>query len=290
MPISVNTNLSVLTAQKSLNTSIERMNTAMERLTTGYRINNSKDDAAGMAVSSKLNFKISSLKVAQNNGQMGGSLLDTQEGVLSVISSNITRIRELTEQAANGAYGSDSMRAIQLEVKARLEEVSRIALSTEFNGKYLLDGSITQNICLQVGIESNGNSIIELNSSLFESCTTTALIATGIYSGQTIDQICDTAYQDDSAARTFLSTLDSSISNITNRITQIGGIQQRILSAIDATVVMSNNMTSANSTIQDADIAVESSNYIKQQILQQISTSMLSTANQSPAIALSLLG
>ncbi|MBQ3311467.1 flagellin FliC [bacterium] len=290
MPISVNTNLSVLTAQKSLNTSTERMNTAMERLTTGYRINNSKDDAAGMAVSSKLNFKISSLKVAQNNGQMGGSLLDTQEGVLSVISSNITRIRELTEQAANGAYGSDSMRAIQLEVKARLEEVSRIALSTEFNGKYLLDGSITQNICLQVGIESNGNSIIELNSSLFESCTTTALIATGIYSGQTIDQICDTAYQDDSAARTFLSTLDSSISNITNRITQIGGIQQRILSAIDATVVMSNNMTSANSTIQDADIAVESSNYIKQQILQQISTSMLSTANQSPAIALSLLG
>ncbi len=290
MPISVNTNLAALTAQNSLKGSTTKMNTAMERLTTGFKINNSKDDAAGMAVSTKLNFKISSLQVAQNNGQMGASLLDTQEGVLTVLSSNISRIRQLTEQAANGTYGTDSIRAIRLEVESRLEEISRISKSTEFNGKYLLDGSITDNICLQVGIEANSNSTIELSADLFKNCTTTSIIAIGAYSGQTIHQICETVYQTDSTARDFLSTLDSALANVTDRITQIGGLQQRILCSIESANVMHDSMTSANSYIQDADIAVESSNYIKEQILQQISTSMLSTANQAPTIALSLLG
>ena len=290
MPISVNTNLAAITAQNSLGNATNKMNAAMERLTTGYKINSSKDDAAGMAVSAKLNFKIASYNVAQNNGQMGASLLETQEGVLTVISDNLTRIRELTEQAANGTYGSDSIRAIRLEVEARLEEISRISKSTEFNGKYLLDGSINTDIYLQVGIQADKNSIISLDSSLFANCTTTSIIAVGAYAGKSIEEICNTVYENDNTARDFLETLDNAMAGVTDRITRIGGIQQRILSAVDSAIIMADSMTGANSLIQDADIAKESSNYIKQQILQQLSTSMLATANQSPAIALNLLG
>src|SRR5574344_178846 len=141
MAITVNTNMASLTAQKSLNGATTRMNTAMERMSTGYRINSSKDDAAGMAVVTKLNYKISSLNVAQDNGQMGSSMLDTAEGVLDVMGTNLQRIRDLTEQASNGTYGSDAMEAIESEVKARMQEITRVADSTEFNGKNLFDGT-----------------------------------------------------------------------------------------------------------------------------------------------------
>ncbi|MGN1125328.1 MAG: flagellin, partial [Candidatus Gastranaerophilaceae bacterium] len=99
MVISVNTNIASLTAQKSLNNATNKMNNAMERLSTGYKINSSKDDAAGMAVSSKLNYKISSLSIAKTNAQMGASMLDTTEGVFGTIQTNLQRIRDLTEQA-----------------------------------------------------------------------------------------------------------------------------------------------------------------------------------------------
>ena len=289
MPISINTNIASLTAQKDLRRATDKMDRAMERLSTGFRINSSKDDAAGMAVSSKLNFKISSLVVAQNNGQMGASLLDSQEGVLNVLHENFCRIRELTEQAANGTYGTDSMKPIKLEVEARLNEISRIANSTEFNGKYLLNGSIAKDISLQVGIESNDNSVIKLSADLFKEATATAIVGVGAFAGKNIQEICEIAYKDDSSARTFLDTVDEALANVTDRITIIGGLQQRILSAIDSANIMATSMTAANSLIKDADIAEESSNYTKQQILKQISTSILATANQAPATALNLL-
>ena len=142
MAITVNTNMAALTAQSALNKSTNKMNTAMERMTTGYKINSSKDDAAGLAVSSNLEYKMSSLKVAQNNAQMGASLLETTEGIMSTISDNLTRVRDLTEQAANGTYGSDALGAINTEIKARLDEITRIANSADFNGKKVLNLSL----------------------------------------------------------------------------------------------------------------------------------------------------
>ena len=135
MAITVNTNMASFTAQKALNSATSKMNTAMERMSTGLRINSSKDDAAGMAVSTKLDYKVSSLNVAKDNAQMGASMLDTTEGVLDVIKTNLVRVRDLTEQAANGTYGSDALAAIQTEVSARLTEITRVAESSEFNGK-----------------------------------------------------------------------------------------------------------------------------------------------------------
>ena len=288
MAITVNTNIPSLTAQKSMNNATTRMNTAMERMTTGLKINSSKDDAAGMAVANKLDYKISSLNVAQSNGQMGTSMLDTAEGVLNVINDNLVRIRDLTEQAANGTYGTDAMTAIETEVQARMDEITRLAESSEFNGKILFNpndadkNGIKENIKLQVGINHKDQSVIELDKKLFaDAKASTILKVTG---GKVADK-----YQNDSTARAFLANIDEALKDVTSRTTLLGGYQQRIISAMDAAGVMETNLTSAKSLIEDADIAEESSNYIKQQILQQTSASLLATANQAPSIALNLV-
>ncbi len=280
MTITVNTNIPSLTAQKSLNTATDKMNVAMQRMSTGQRINSSKDDAAGMAVVTKLDYKVGSLAVAQDNGQMGAAMLETAEGVLGVISDNLARIRDLTEQAANGTYGTDAMTAIKTEVQARMDEITRLSNSSEFNGKVLLNGSISENIKLQVGITSEDTSVIELDSGLFANANASSLLGTSDVTAN---------YATDAAARSFLTNIDSALANITTRTTLLGGYQQRIISAVDAAGVMETNLTSAASLIQDADIAEESSTYIKRQILQQTSASLLATANQAPSIALNLI-
>lgn len=286
MSITVNTNIPSLTAQKSLNGATTRMNTAMERMSTGLRINSSKDDAAGMAVANKLDYKVGSLKVAQDNGQMGASMLDTAEGVLTVINDNLTRIRDLTEQAANGTYGTDAMTAIKTEVQARMDEITRLSKSAEFNGKILFnpgdDNGITEDINLQVGIKSDDNSVIKLGKALFADAAASTILSV---SGGKVDD----KYTSDSTARAFLDNIDEALADITQRTTLLGGYQQRILSAVDAAGVMETNLTSARSLIEDADIAEESSNYIKSQILQQTSASLLATANQAPSIAMNLI-
>ena len=277
MAITVNTNTPSLTAQSALNKATSKMNTAMERMSTGYRINSSKDDAAGLAVSNKLEYQISSFDVAQDNAQMGSSMLDTMEGVMGTINDNLTRIRDLTEQAANGTYGTDALNAINTEINARLAEIDRVANSTEFNGKKLLDGS-TKNVALQVGIKGDENSVIKLDTTVFQDSTKTGL---------GLDKFAD--YTSDEDARKYLSTIDDAIKKITDAQTVIGGKQSAITSAIESANVMQTNLTSANSLIKDADIAEESSNYVKQQILQQTSASLLATANQAPSIALNLV-
>jgi len=183
MAITINTNMSSLVAQKSLNTATSNMNTAMQRLSTGLRINSSKDDAAGSAVTTKLEYKISSLAVAEDNAQMGSSLLETTEGTLDVVQSNLERIRDLTEQAANGTYGSDAMAAIKAEIAGRLDEVTRISNTTEFNGKKLLDGSMDSGINLQVGINSDANSVIKLDGSLFKDADAASLLGKFTFKG-----------------------------------------------------------------------------------------------------------
>ena len=277
MAITVNTNIPSLTAQSSLNKATNAMNTAMERMSTGLRINSSKDDAAGLAVANKLDYQVGSFKVAQDNAQMGASMLDTMEGVMTTINDNLTRIRDLTEQAANGTYGTDAMKAITTEVNARLAEIDRVANSTEFNGKKLLDGSTTS-VKLQVGIHGdNTNSQIELDSTVFQNCTKTGL------------SLSDVTWDSDSDARGFLATIDAAIAKVTDATTSIGGKQAAISSAMESAEVMVTNLTSASSLIKDADIAEESSNYIRQQILQQTSASLLATANQAPSIAMNLI-
>ena len=339
--ITINTNLASLTAQRNLSAATTNMNTAMERLTTGFRINSGKDDAAGAAVSNLMEAQISAYDVAESNTTMGLTLLDTAEGVLDIVGDYVQRIRDLTEQAANGTYGTASLQAIRTEVEQRMLEIDRLCSVIDFNGIQLLDGTSTAasgaGVNLQVGNNAGAANIINLDSSLFLSAKCSALLITGnkncsmskdswytrtntaettnalearitgqekTVDGVTYDYskakeitapdgsitaICDAVYTDDRTAREFLYFLDDAIENISARSALIGAYMNRVESAVDAISVQKENIVSANSSIKDADIATESSNYIKYQILQQSAATLLATANQQPQIALNLL-
>lgn len=369
--ITINTNLASLTAQRNLSAATSSMNTAMERLSTGFKINSGADDAAGSAVSTLMEAQISGYDVAQSNTTMGLSLLDTAEGVLDIVGDYLQRIRDLTEQAANGTYGTSSMQAIRTEVQQRMQEINRLCQVIDFNGIQLLDGTSSAyvngtGVNLQVGNNSGISNIINLDSSLFASATCTALFikneagrtesnwflrgqndptnggtqaatgvdikyetpallaritgqkvtltngttydytalgyksisdtiydidndGTGEHSVSSITAICDAVYTDDSTAREFLQFIDEAIENVSDRRTLIGAYMNRVESAVDAIDVQKENIVAANSAIKDADVATESSNFIKYQILQQSTATLLSTANQTPSIALNLI-
>lgn len=359
--LTINTNLSSLTCQKYLKSATKGMNSAMEKLSTGFKINSAKDDAAGYAVYTGMEAKVSGYDIIETNAQMGLDMLTTQEGVLDIINDYLQRIRDLTMQAANGTYGSSSLDAISLEVQQRMDEINRLCEITDFNDTYLLDGSRQTDINLQVGLYSDKRCVIKMDAFLFDSAKSTVIFGlknkadstdtrpgyldltydddadTYDYRARELDKdgnpvkdaqgnikylagsyktalaaamaenkiiekgklvkgkefsinaMCDAIYRNDSSAREFIDQIDHAIDNISLRCTKIGAYMNRLDSAIDSTDVQRENLTEAVSTIKDADAATESSNYIKYQILQQATATLLSTANQQPSIALNLI-
>ncbi len=281
MPLSIITNVQSLKVQQNLTSATDKLNTAIERMTTGYKINSAKDDAAGYSIAAQMSAKLSSYDVASNNAQIGLDMLTTTEENYSLINEHLQRIRDLTEQAANGTYSDDSRAAIQAEITSRLEEIDRIAASAEYNGMTLMDGT-TGPVNIQVGIDGSANSRVTLTADLFEDASAQALTGTA---NATFAQDCSAA---DTAADQ-LETLDDAIANISTRVTNLGAAQNRLESAIDSISVTTENLTSSLSTVRDADIAEESTQYLQAQILQSAATTLLSTANQTPSIALQLI-
>src|SRR5574344_2973035 len=141
MALTINTNLASLQAQHSLNSATKSLNSSIKKMTTGYKINSASDDAAGFAVAKKMSTSLSSVSVAESNVQLGSSLLSTVEQNYGLISTHLQRIRDLTEQASNGTYSTDSLNAIQSEIGQRLSEIDRVTNSCEYNGIYLLSGA-----------------------------------------------------------------------------------------------------------------------------------------------------
>ena len=285
MALTINTNLSSMIVQKNLNSATTGLNSAIEKMTTGYRINHAKDDAAGYSIATSWATKISSLDVASENASMGLDMLKTAEENYSLITQHLQRARDLTEQAANGTYGADSKAAIQAEITARLTEIDRISANAEFNGIALMKDA-GEELTLQIGIDKSNNSKITLEAGLFAAANTAKLFANGGADAK-LDEVAKACVGD--AAADQLDKLDTAIKNISTRVTSLGAAQNRVESAISAIAVQSENLTSSLSTIKDADVAEESSSYIKAQILQQASATLLATANQSPSIALNLI-
>jgi len=274
MALTINTNLSSMIVQSNLTKSTNQLNNAIERMTTGYKINHASDNAAGYSIAKNWEAQLSSLDVAGENAAMGADMLSTLEDNCTLIQSHLQRVRDLTEQAANGTYGTESKTAIQSEIQARLDEIDRIAANCEYNGIKLMDGDGAAKT-IQVGTKA-ANGSISLEASMFAGVTASGL---GIVAAD-----CAGA-----SASSQLATIDTAIKNLSTRVTKIGAAQNRIESAIESIGVQSENITSSLSTLRDADVATESSNYIKAQILQQASATLLATANQTPSIALNLL-
>ena len=357
MALTINTNISSLIAQRSLTAATDGMNLSLERMSTGYKINHAKDNAAGYSIANNWETKLGSLDVAADNAATGLDLLTTAEETYGLLTSHLQRVRDLTEQAANGTYGSQSLKAIQAEVAARLQEINRLAANSEFNGIKLMAydmedetknsevGITSAGVNLQVGLYADKDSTINLKVDLFakanlsglfggmtatykvpdktnpttmvekslEDLLTAANNGTKITDYESEDGVnafaaaccglkyvaADTAndepaqlyLQEDGGfgAKEMLMFLDSAIDEISSRVTKIGAAQNRVQSAVEALDVQSQNLTSSLSTLRDTDVAEESSTYIQQQILQQASATLLSTANQLPSIALNLI-
>ena len=294
MALTINTNLSSMIVQANLSKSTSSLNKAIERMTTGYKINHASDNAAGYSIARNWETQLGSLDVAADNAATGADMLTTLEDNYSLITSHLQRVRDLTEQAANGTYGEDSLKAIQSEITARLNEVDRIAANCEFNGLKMMDGSMGT-INLQVGLGSGDSSKIALDSSLFKDASIAKLFTDyGKVTDATVDKVAKACSGYNGTTVTggqsaMLSKIDAVISEISARTTTLGSAQNRIESSVESIAVQTENITSSLSTLRDADVAEESSNYIKAQILQQASATLLATANQTPSIALNLL-
>lgn len=284
MALTINTNLSSMIVQSNLSKATSSLNNAIERMTTGYKINHASDNAAGYSIARNWETQLGSLDVAADNAATGADMMTTLEDTYSLVSSHLQRVRDLTEQAANGTYGSDSLKAIQSEITARLDEVDRIAANCEFNGLKMMDGSMGD-INLQVGLYSSPDSQITLDASLFEKGDIKSLF------GEEKADVAEkcAGLKKNTAASSMLDKIDEVINEISGRVTTLGAAQNRIESAVESIGVQTENITSSLSTLRDADVAEESSNYIKAQILQQASATLLATANQTPSIALNLL-
>ena len=339
MTLTINTNIASLVAQRSLNNATNTLNKSLERLSTGYTINHAADNAAGYSIADMWDTQIGSLDVAADNAATGADLLTTAEDTYKLLTAHLQRIRDLTVQAANGTYGSASLKAMQAEISARLEEISRISANSEFNGIKLMSyatdvtGTGADNgIDLQVGLYADDNSVISLDVSLFKNASVSGLLsgfASTTIQGVTLQQMIDAAKGDqtvskynsdigyatiaaactnlkisgasgtdysyilqtntDRGANKMIGFIDNAIDEIAKRVTRIGAAQNRVDSALSAIDVQSQNLTSSLSTLRDTDVASESSKYIQAQILQQASATLLSTANQTPSIALNLI-
>ena len=185
MTLTINTNIASMIAERNLNNATNSLNKSLERLSTGYTINHASDNAAGYSISDMWTTQISSLDVASDNAAMGNDLLTTAEQTYGLLTEHLQRIRDLTEQAANGTFGSTSLKAIQAEIHARLQEVSRISANADYNGIKLMsyDGTMkgtgisADGIDLQVGLFANDDSTINLEVDLFKNASVSGLFA-----------------------------------------------------------------------------------------------------------------
>ena len=284
MAIRIFNNIPSLNAQRILGINNNRLSQSVERISSGIRINKAADDAAGLAISESLRSDIRSLRQAVRNANDGVSLLNVTEGALNESSSILIRLRELASQASTGTVGSTERQTIQLEFSALRSEVDRIAATTEFNGIKLVDGSLasvasaTEHIMIQIGIDSKSSSRINLNDEV----DLTAMTSTGL-------NIHNLSVTGAAEALTALEEVNTAISKITQGRGKIGAVQNRLIRAISTISIAVENLSAAESSIRDADIAEEVALLTRNQILVQAATAMVGQANLIPQSVLQLL-
>jgi flagellin len=271
MGLSINTNVMSLNAQRNLGQSQNALSKSMQRLSSGLRINSAKDDAAGLAISDRMTSQIRGLNQAARNANDGISLAQTAEGALQESTNILQRMREIAVQAANDTNTTTDRSSLQDEVDQLIEELDRIASTTEFNGKTLLDGNLTD-ATFQVG--ANEDQVITFSIAAADA-TTLGVNASDV--------------SDATLAGAAITLADSAISAIDTIRGGLGAIQNRFESTISNLQNVSENLSAARSRILDADIAQETSSMTKNNILQQAGVSILAQANQAPQLALSLL-
>ncbi len=277
MGMRINTNVTSLSAQRSLGGVKRAQNSSMQKLSSGSRINKAGDDAAGLAISEKLKAGIRGTQQATRNAGDGISMVQTAEGGLNEVSNILVRLRELSVQAASDTVGDQERKFTDLEFQSLVNEVDRIAESTKFNGKNLLNGEGDQ-MDFQIGI-NNTEGLDRIN---FNPSDTSAKIGDIGIEGLAVATKGD--------AQGNLEVLDDAISSISGNRANLGALQNRLQSTISNLEVSTENLSEANSRIRDTDIASESAELARTNILSNSATAVLAQANQSNQGALRLVG
>ena len=276
MGLRINTNTASLNAQRNLYGTKLDLDKSLERLSSGYRINRAGDDAAGLAISENLRAQIRGLKQASRNAQDGVSLVQVAEGSLNEISSILIRLRELAVQAASDTIGPVERQFLNVEYDQLVSEVDRIADGTEFNGTQLLSGTGSI-LDFQVGTRNDPN-IDRLSFDASKADANSAALGVNL-----------TSVADKASAQNSLSAIDSAIVSVSAMRADFGAIQNRLQSTIANIAVSVENKSAANSRIRDVDVAEETANLTRNNILMQAGTSVLSQANQTANAAQGLL-
>ena len=274
MSISVRTNVSSMVAQGNLAKTSGDLQKSISRLSSGLRVQSASDDAAGLAISEDFKASIRSLNQAKRNANDGVSLIQTADGSLKEVSGLLTRMRELAVQSRNGTNNSTQRGYLMDEFDQLRSEIDRIANTTEFNGLTLLDGDQASGLSFQVGMGTTTDDRLTI------SIATSGASALGL-SSSTISTT--------GGADTAIADLDDAIADISSRRASLGSMQNRLTTTMSNLETYSTNLAAANSRIVDVDIAEETANLTKNQILMQAGTAMLAQANQGPQVALSLL-
>jgi flagellin len=278
MGLRINTNVPSLVAQRNLRVNRGLLDRTLERLSSGSRINHAGDDAAGLAISETLRAQIRGLAQAERNAQDGISLVQVAEGGLGEVSNILIRMRELGVQAASDTVGPRERKFLDNEFQQLAEEIDRIANSIEFNGNSLLNGNGS---AFEVQIGTKNNPLIDRIKLFDPYASNVNLVSLGINLATVGDK---------TSAQNSLASIDQAINSVTAIRAGFGSMQNRLQSVINNLQVNKENMMSANSRIRDADLAEETSEMTKSQILNQAGVSVLSQANASIKNVLGLLG
>ena len=272
MGLRVNTNIASMTAQRHLAQVSARLAGNFSRLSSGLRIASAADDAAGLGISERMRSQVRSFGVAGRNAQDGVSLAQTAEGALQEVSNNLSRMRELAVQSANGTLTAADRTTLDTEFQSLDSEINRIATQTSFNGLKLLDAS-TASVTIQVGVNAGETLSVAMTDSR------SATLAIGVL------DLTSAAN-----ANTAITALDTAIGTVATGRGVLGAGLNRLSSAIASIDNSRENLAAAESRIRDVDVAAETADLTRNSILQQAAVSVLSQANTQPQLALSLLG
>ena len=276
MPLIINTNIGSMNAQRYLGNNTNALQKSMEKLASGYRINRAGDDAAGLGLSESLRSQIRGSQKALDNTQDGINVMNIADGALQTVTDSLQRMRELAVQASNDTYNATQRTSMQTEYDQLASGITQIASAAQFNGVTLLDGN-TGTLTLQIGANTVANVDDFDVSSLFIDATSATL---GVDT-QTLDTHAN--------AQTAIASLDTAIDSINTARGNLGASSNRLESNAANLSTNIENLSSSESRIRNVDVAMESANLSRNQILQQAASAMLAQANQSPQLALQLL-
>lgn len=296
MGLRIKTNVESLVAQRSLGEARGKMEDSLQKLSTGYRINKSADDAAGLAVSETMQAKMRSLGAAKRNASDGISFLQVAEGGLSEINNMVVRMRELTTQAASDTIGENERGFLNREFKQLSEEIVRITKDTEFNGRKVLSGddaAASDGLNIQIGAGFRGPNSDSADMAETESVKLSTEEVTKVTDAinelKNIEISGASGRELNGDTNTVYEAIDRAMTNVTDFRATLGAMQSRMNSAITGIDVSVENMAAAQSRIRDVDYAAETAKLTQNRILAAAGTSVLSQANALPETVMQLL-